>query len=37
MEPESGIVIDGVSLALMMALLYALDVSILQRKEEQDG
>jgi hypothetical protein len=35
LEPRA--VIDEVTLALVMALLYALDVSILQRKEEQDG
>jgi hypothetical protein len=36
-DTENGAIIDGVSLALLMALIYALDVSILQRKEEQDG
>ncbi|XP_059473287.1 nuclear pore complex protein Nup205 [Neocloeon triangulifer] len=35
-QDTAGSAIDGVNLALVMALLYALDVSILQRKEEQD-
>jgi hypothetical protein len=29
--------IDGVTMALQMALLYALDLSVLQRREDGEG
>jgi hypothetical protein len=37
LELDAAGVIDGVTLALQMALMYSLDVSIVHRREDTDG
>lgn len=36
-QADSGGGIDGVTLSLQMALMYVLDVGILQRREDGEG
>lgn len=37
LQEDSSGGVDGVTLALQMALLYAIDLSVLQRREDSEG